>query len=230
MKIKFHKSIASTIESNNSLQLYSFHFFFFFLRDRLLQCLTECIYYDEIATSFTRLLHESRDYVATLKHYKLNVPVEVDSSGVMNFDQIAILAGKPILELCAISSAGGSTGTTSGVGGNGIGIKLKPKLVESLEERRRALEVGASTTAAQQQSLNIMSMAALAGAATMLHCLPEAPQPLNPIVKPLMEAIKREENEELQKLAAKHLAHLVDLCVDRNPSPNTKVRSRVVFL
>lgn len=193
-----------------------------------MQCLTECIYYDEIATSFTRLLHESRDYVATLKHYKLNVPVEVDSSGVMTFDQIAILAGKPILELCAISSAGGSN-ATSGVGGNGIGIKLKPKLVESLEERRRALEVGAATIAAQQQSLNIMSMAALAGAATMLHCLPEAPQPLNPIVKPLMEAIKREENEELQKLAAKHLAHLVDLCVDRNPSPNTKVYSRIFF-
>ncbi|XP_046829454.1 TATA-binding protein-associated factor 172 [Vespa crabro] len=199
------------------------------LKDRLLQCLTECIYYDEIATSFTRLLHESRDYFATLKHYKLNVPVEVDSSGVMTFDQIAILAGKPILELCAISSAGGSTATSAvgGGGGNGIGIKLKPKLVESLEERRRALEVGAATTATQQQSLNIMSMAALAGAATMLHCLPEAPQPLNPIVKPLMEAIKREENEELQKLAAKHLAHLVDLCVDRSPSPNTKISTNL---
>ncbi|KAK2582496.1 hypothetical protein KPH14_004798 [Odynerus spinipes] len=192
------------------------------LRDRLLQCLNECIYYDEIATSFTRLLHESRDYIATLKHYKLSVPVEVDASGVMTFDQIAILAGKPILELCAASSAGGSTGS-----GNGIGIKLKPKLVESLEERRRALEVGAATTASQQQSLNIMSMAALAGAATMLHCLPEAPLPLNPIVKPLMEAIKREENEELQKLAAKHLAHLVDLCVTRAPSPNTKISTNL---
>ncbi|XP_015182323.1 PREDICTED: TATA-binding protein-associated factor 172 isoform X1 [Polistes dominula] len=198
------------------------------LQDRLFQCLTECIFYDEIATSFTRVLHESRDYIATLKHYKLNVPVEVDSSGVLTFDQISILAGKPILELCAISNATGSSSTVPTVAGsNGIGIKLKPKLVDSLEERRRALEVGAAATATQQQSLNIMSMAALAGAATMLHCLPETPQPLNPIVKPLMEAIKREENEELQKLAAKHLAHLVDLCVNRNPSPNTKISTNL---
>lgn len=183
-------------------------------------CLNECMYYDEIAASFTRLLHESRDYIATLKHYKLPVPVDVDSSGVMTLDQIAALAGKTIPTLC---TAGANAGGAGNISGCSIPIKLKPKLIESLEERRRALDVGAATTAAQQQSWHVMSMAALAGAATMLHCLPQPPQPLNPLVKPLMEAIKREENEELQKLAAKHLSHLVDLCVDRKPSPNAKV-------
>lgn len=180
------------------------------------------MYYDEIAASFTRLLHESRDYIATLKHYKLPVPVDVDPSGVMTLEQIATLAGKSISVLCT-----GGTNATSATGNNGSGstaVKLKPKLIENLEQRRRALEIGVAATASQQQSLHIMSMAALAGAATMLHCLPETPQPLNPLVKPLMEAIKREENEELQRLAAKHLSHLVDLCVDRKPSPNAKVR------
>lgn len=181
-------------------------------------CLNECTYYDEIAASFTRLLHQSRDYVATLKHYKLPVPVDVDSSGVMTLDRITVLAGQTIPTLCATGS------NASGAGNNsGNQIKLKPKLIDSLEERRRALDVGAVTTAAQQQSWNVMSMAALAGAATMLHCLPQAPQPLNPLVKPLMEAIKREENEELQKLAAKHLSRLIELCIDRVPSPNAKV-------
>lgn len=172
-----------------------------------MSCLNECMYYDEIAASFTRLLHESHDYIATLKHYKLLVPVDVDSSGVMTLEQVAVLTGKTIPTLCTAGAI----------------PKLKPKLIESLEERRRALDVGAAATAAQQQSLHVMSMAALAGAATMLHCLPQPPQPLNPLVKPLMEAIKREENEELQKLAAKHLSHLVELCVDRKPSPNAKV-------
>ncbi|XP_077281095.1 histone acetyltransferase 1 [Temnothorax americanus] len=194
------------------------------LSDRLLVCLNECMYYDEIAASFTRLLHESRDYIATLKHYKLMVPVEVDSSGVMTLDQIATLAGKTISTLCTVgANAGGGGNINSG----SMAIKLKPKLMESLEERRRALDVGATTTAAQQQSLHIMSMAALAGAATMLHILPQSPQPLNPLVKPLMEAIKREENEELQKLAAKHLSHLVELCVDRKPSPNAKISANL---
>ncbi|XP_011155446.1 TATA-binding protein-associated factor 172 isoform X2 [Solenopsis invicta] len=194
------------------------------LRDRLLACLNECMYYDEIATSFTRLLHESRDYIATLKHYKLMVPVDVDSSGVMTLDQIAALARKTISTLCTVGANAGGGGNISG---SSIAIKLKPKLMESLEERRRALDVGAATTAAQQQLLHVMSMAALAGAATMLHILPQSPQPLNPLVKPLMESVKREENEELQKLAAKHLSHLVELCVDRKPSPNAKISTNL---
>lgn len=181
------------------------------------------MYYDEIAASFTRLLHESRDYIATLRHYKLPVCIEVNSSGVMTLDQITMLAGKTIPALCAMGAVTNTNGAGTISSGNPIAIKLKPKLIENLEERRRALDVGVTTTAAQQQALHVMSMAALAGAATMLHCLPESPQPINPLVKPLMEAIKREENEELQKLAAKHLSHLVDLCVDRKPSPNAKV-------
>ena len=192
-----------------------------------MECLIECVYYDEIATSFTRLLHDSRDYIATLKHYKLPVPIETNASGVMTLDQIASLAGKPILKLCAMGSTTNSGGSNGNVNSNSSTIKLKPKLIESLEERRKALEVGAADTATQQLSYNVMSMAALAGAATMLHCLPSSPQPLNPLVKPLMEAIKREENEELQKLAAKHLSYLVDLCVDRNPSPNAKVCTEI---
>lgn len=197
------------------------------LRDKLLGCLNECVYYDEIAASFTRLLHDSRDYIATLKHYKLPVPIEIDASGVMTLDQIASLAGKPISDLCAMGNATVVGGPGGNVGSSPSTIKLKPKLMESLEERRKALEVGAADTAAQQLSYNVMSMAALGGAATMLHCLPHSPQPLNPLVKPLMEAIKREENEELQKLAAKHLSYLVDLCVDRKPSPNAKISTNL---
>ncbi|XP_011642217.1 TATA-binding protein-associated factor 172 isoform X1 [Pogonomyrmex barbatus] len=194
------------------------------LSDRLLSCLNECMYYDEIVASFTRLLHESRDYIATLKHYKLMVPVEVNSSGVMTLDQIAALAGKTIPTLCTMGANASGTGNVSG---GSIAVKLKPKLMESLEERRRALDVGAATTMAQQQSLHVMSTAALAGAATMLNILPQSPQPLNPLVKPLMEAIKREENEELQKLAAKHLSHLIKLCVERKPSPNAKISTNL---
>lgn len=186
-------------------------------------CLNECMYYDEIAANFTRLLHESRDYIATLKHYKLLVPDNVDLAGVLTFEHIQILVGETINSLCAGGTSTSGAGNTSG---NQIPIKLKPKLIESLEERRRALDASATTTAAQQQALHIMSTAALAGAATMLHCLPQSTEPLNPLVKPLMESIKREENEELQKLAAKHLAYLVDLFVDRKPSPNKKVCTR----
>ena len=38
-----------------------------FLVDRLHLCLTECVYYDEIGVAFTRLLHDAKDFIATLK-------------------------------------------------------------------------------------------------------------------------------------------------------------------
>lgn len=38
-----------------------------------------------------------------------------------------------------------------------------------------------------------------------------------------MEAIKKEDNEHLQQLAAENLALLLKQCIDRQPSPNPKV-------
>lgn len=189
-------------------------FLFCLFRNKLLSCLSECFYYAEIATLYTRLLHDIRDYIATLKHYKIPLPLEVNSSGVLTLDEISKLAEKPLTNVT-------TTGTHAGA------AKLK-KLLEGLEARRKALEAGVSSTASQQQLLNVMSMAALAGAATMMRCLPEPPQPINPIVKPLMEAIKREDDQDLQKLAAQHLSYLVSFCVDRDPSPNKKVYS-IIF-
>lgn len=63
-------------------------------------------------------------------------------------------------------------------------------------------------------------MAAIAGAATQLNCLPAK---LNPLIKPLMESLKRETLEPLQQLSAEHLAILTSLCLERNPCPNPKI-------
>ena len=38
-----------------------------FLLDRLHQSLTEVVYYDEIGVAYTRLLHDAKDFIATLK-------------------------------------------------------------------------------------------------------------------------------------------------------------------
>lgn len=98
--------------------------------------------------------------------------------------------------------------------------KLKPKVAESLESRRKSIQGSVSQTSSDQQLLTVSTQAALAGATLMLRCLPEK---LNPVIKPLMESIKREENQELQLFAAKNLAELMLLCVERNPCPNNKI-------
>lgn len=49
------------------------------------------------------------------------------------------------------------------------------------------------------------------------------PDKLTPVVKPLMESVRRENDEQLQQLTAKHLAQLLDQCRGRSPCPNDKI-------
>lgn len=71
------------------------------------------------------------------------------------------------------------------------------------------------------------TQAALAGAIVCLQCLPEK---LNPVIKPLMESIKREECELKQQLSAEYLVHLLDQVATRNPSPNNKIVTNLCTL
>jgi hypothetical protein len=49
------------------------------------------------------------------------------------------------------------------------------------------------------------------------------PPKLNPVVKPLMDSIRREENELYQRHAAEHLCQLMNLVLDRLPCPVPKI-------
>lgn len=71
------------------------------------------------------------------------------------------------------------------------------------------------------------TQAVLAGANVFLGCLPDK---LNPVIKPLMESIKREECEIFQQLSAHYLVKLLDLVAHRNPSPNNKIITNLCTL
>ncbi|RZF48832.1 hypothetical protein LSTR_LSTR003212 [Laodelphax striatellus] len=167
---------------------------------RLHTALTENVYYDEISTSFIRLLQEANDFIATLKHYNISFDQEAYRK-VLTLEQIQQLSG-PVFQQTLIN------------------CKLKTKIHENLESRRKSIQGAVSQTSSDQQLLTVSTQAALAGATLMLGSLPEK---LNPVIKPLMEAIKKEENQELQVLAARHLAELMSVCIDRNPCPNNKI-------
>ncbi|EDS39763.1 TATA-binding protein-associated factor 172 [Culex quinquefasciatus] len=177
------------------------------LQDRLKVCLNDYVYYDEVAILFTRLLQESRDYLATLKQHKIQF-TELENLKVLSLDQI--------FQLCTVLSENLKTR-----------YGLKTKIAEMLDERRRGLFNSHASTSLEQNMLHISTQASLAGAVVSLHCLPEK---LNPVVKPLMESIKREECELLQKLAAKYLAELLEQVTVRNPCPNNKIVSNLCML
>lgn len=110
------------------------------LSKRLLDCLNENIYFDEIALGFTKLQSECKDFVATLKHY--GVPLRTDIENVnpksfFSFDQIETLASSAV--------------------GEGIQRTIKKKgVVENLMERSKTIHNIWSTTTYEFASLNTL--------------------------------------------------------------------------
>ncbi|XP_063696221.1 TATA-binding protein-associated factor 172 [Culicoides brevitarsis] len=171
------------------------------LLEKLRHCLIEYVYYDEVAILFTRLLQEAKDFLATLKQYKIQF-AELDASPVLTLDQILSL----------------STNLTENLRQT---FNLKAKVAETLEDRRKNLYASYLTTSQEQNSLNITTQAILSGAIINLKGLPG--EKFAPYVKPLLEAIKRENSEILQKLAGENLALLIDQVADKSPCPNSKI-------
>lgn len=156
------------------------------------------VYWDEIASSYTRLIQEAKDFTASLKHY--NIPT-IESCDILTLEQLEQL---------------GKTELT--------GIRLKPKVLTSLEERKRGIAQGAASTVSEMNMLSIRTLASLAGAVVNFRCLPPS---LNPIVRPLMEAVKREKELPLQELSAENISNLVKQCISRDPNPNGKIVSNL---
>lgn len=75
-------------------------------------------------------------------------------------------------------------------------------------------------TSAEWQQLHLRVHMFTACAVINLQVLPDK---LNPLVRPLMEAIKREENTLIQGYAAAFVAKLLQQCAGRSPCPNTKI-------
>jgi TATA-binding protein-associated factor len=68
---------------------------------RLIECLNENVYFDEIAVGFTKLQSECRDFVATLKHYKVPLPNDIQTLGgnlLFSLPQLEFLGGVEIVD------------------------------------------------------------------------------------------------------------------------------------
>lgn len=171
------------------------------LQDKLRTCLMEYVYYDEVGILFTRLLQEARDFLATLKQHKV-VFTDLEASSILTLDQIQVL--------CTTLTENLRTSHY-----------LKPKSVEVLDERRRSLRHSHQITSHEQSILTISTQAILSGGLINLHSLPN--EKFASYVKPLMESIKREENEILQRMAAQNLAKLIDQVTNKSACPNNKI-------
>ncbi|KAL5274579.1 hypothetical protein ACFFRR_000969 [Megaselia abdita] len=179
------------------------------LQEKLKSCLVDYVYYDEVALSFSKHLQDYHDFIATLKQYKIPVN-DINISKILNHNQI----DEQMQEIQVTLSTPHLT-------------NIKPKTLESLIERCKDLQLNFHQSNSEQIALSMLTQATVAGALVSLNSLPEK---LNPVIKPLMESIKKEKCDILQKLSAKFLVRLLDYVRNRNPSPNNKIVKNLCLL
>lgn len=100
------------------------------------------------------------------------------------------------------------------------GLNSKSKQWQALDGKRQQAQATVAETSAEWQQLHLRVHMFTACAVINLQVLPEK---LNPLVRPLMEAIKREENTLVQGYAASYVAKLLQNCAGRSPCPNGKI-------
>lgn len=99
-------------------------------------------------------------------------------------------------------------------------LNLKSRQLQSLDSKRQQACSTVTETNAEWQQMHLRVHTFAACAVVGLAALPDK---LNPLVRPLMEAVKKEENTLVQGYAASSIARLLQLCTGRTPCPNSKI-------
>ncbi|MGH0142790.1 UNVERIFIED_CONTAM: hypothetical protein FKN15_077055 [Acipenser sinensis] len=170
------------------------------VQPRLLAILSEHLYYDEIAIPFTRMQNECKQLMALLADANLDVSNRVNCS-VFTIDQ----ANELVTTIFSESTAA---------------INLKSKPFEQLDSKRQQVQMTVMETNQEWQMLHLRVHMFTACAIVNLQLLPDK---LNPVIKPLMEAVKKEDNMLVQSYAATFIAKLLQQCIPRTPCPNPKI-------
>uniref|UniRef100_A0A672R0B2 TATA-binding protein-associated factor 172-like n=1 Tax=Sinocyclocheilus grahami TaxID=75366 RepID=A0A672R0B2_SINGR len=170
------------------------------VQPRLLVILSEQLYYDEIAIPFTRMQNECKQLIALLADAHIDVRERINST-VFTIDQANELVTTMFSE-CTSS------------------LNLKSSQFQLLDSKRLQARSTVCETSAEWQQLQLRVHTFSACAVVGLAMLPDK---LNPVVRPLMEAARREENTLVQGYAASNIARLLQLCASRSPCPNAKI-------
>uniref|UniRef100_W5L4U2 B-TFIID TATA-box binding protein associated factor 1 n=1 Tax=Astyanax mexicanus TaxID=7994 RepID=W5L4U2_ASTMX len=170
------------------------------VQPRLLAILSEQLYYDEIAIPFTRMQNECKQLISLLADAHIDVRERINSS-VFTIDQ----ANELVTTIFSDATAS---------------LNLKSRQFQPLDSKRQQTCSTVVETNTEWQQLHLRVHTFTACAVVSLAALPEK---LNPVVRPLMEAVKKEENTLVQGYAASKIAQLLQLCAGRTPCPNAKI-------
>ncbi|XP_028845872.1 TATA-binding protein-associated factor 172 [Denticeps clupeoides] len=170
------------------------------VQPRLLAILSEQLYYDEIAIPFTRMQNECKQLITLLADAQIDVRDRLNCS-VFTIEQATELVTVIFSETTA-------------------SMNVKSKQWSALDGKRQQARSTVAETSSEWQQLHLRVHTFAACSVVSLGKLPDR---LNPLVRPLMEAVRREENTLVQGCAATTIARLLQRCACRTPCPNPKV-------
>ena len=178
------------------------------LTDKILTSLDDnTIYFDEIAILFTRLQKDTRNLI--------NVLYKFDTKNLEAYAGLSVFTFEDVTHVCGLAKSLMNDPCKN------IGKKLKLEIqviIANLVELNQQ-------TSQEQESLQIRSSSCLAAASIAIKCLS---QRMNPLIRPLMDSIRFESNQDLQAVASKHLAILLVDCCKRSPNPIPKIFKNIL--
>lgn len=189
------------------------------LLKKIFECLDDAnLYFDEIAVLFTRMQKDCKSLAQGLKsgyekRLKTRCPVllseadiELVAKNIFTLeDAQALVAALKSHKMLMVNAAGSN--------------------VEEVNNCIHNLSELISRTANEQETLRLRSSSSLASASIALRSLTEK---MNPLIRPLIDSIRAEVNEQLQVVSCKHLAMLLKHCCSRTPNPVSKIFKNLV--
>jgi TATA-binding protein-associated factor len=200
------------------------------LQIKIVQCLSDenMIYFDEIASAFTRLQKECRYLISSLRSSMASFALssasqnpdvlqeiqrcinEYAAMSVYTFENVNALVSLIDERILSLGD-----GRVSG----GL-ISISKKLAEDTQTLVCSLRELVESSSNEQDTLQIRSSASMACACVAGGSLCDK---MNPMIRPLMESIRRELNIDLQTLSSLYLAHLLVHACARQPNPVPKI-------
>jgi TATA-binding protein-associated factor len=184
------------------------------LGGKIVSCLDDenTIYFDEIALLFTRLQKECRCLINNYSNFlaKFNISLsDYLAMNVFTFEDINSLTN--LVQQKFINNLNEKEQlATSNLKNLFADLKLSTSNLIELNQQ----------TSQEQESLAMRSSFTLASASIQVNYLCER---MNPLIRPLVDCIRFEPNQDLQLVSSKHLAMLLSTCSKRTPNPVPKI-------
>ncbi|CAH3196884.1 unnamed protein product [Porites evermanni] len=160
--------------------------------------LSEQVVYDEIAILNTRLQTDCQGLLNALREKGIDASAGIQP-GCYTVDNAVKLVSDIFMD---------------------VSKKLSQQDIKAAEIKRRHLMTTIGQLQSEYQKLHIRVQASVASTLIFLNKLPLK---LNPVIRPIMDSIKKEEQTLMQTRSAKALAKLLELCMERDPCPNPKI-------